>query len=135
MPLILTQNERSESPVVYDDHLGISYEYPPRYQSLIDEGERFIYYRGKLRADGTRQTPHYFGTGVIGQIKKNGELYSCEVLSYQPFNPVVPFKIAGRYLEPGANTRPPRQVGLHYRPGVRWIDQGSFDAICRNGTR
>ena len=135
MPIVLAHNDQSESDVVYDDRLGVSYEYPSRYRSLVIEGEHFVYYRGKLRADGTRQTPHYFGTGVIGPITRNGKLYTCEIQGYQPFNPVVPFKDAGHYLEPRANTLLRKLVGLHYRPGVRSIEQDAFDRICHYGMR
>ena len=43
MPLVLTQNEATESGHAYADVLGESYEYPTRYRNRIREGERFVY--------------------------------------------------------------------------------------------
>ena len=134
MPLVLAQNEKSAAGVVYSDDLGVSYEYPKRYRSLIKEGERFVYYRGKRKEDDSVHVPHYFGAGVIGEIAPSGDgLYRCAVVDYQPFDPIVPLKIDGRYLEPEANNRISSQVGLHYRTGVRPISQETYDAICKLG--
>ena len=92
MALVLTQNEKSAADVVYADQLGVSYEYPARYRSLIQPGEHFVYYRGKRRADGATQVPHYFGTGVIGEVTGEDGMYRCAIGDYQPFENVVPFK-------------------------------------------
>ena len=133
MALVLTQNEKSAADVVYADQLGVSYEYPARYRSLIQPGEHFVYYRGKRRADGATQVPHYFGTGVIGEVTGEDGMYRCAIGDYQPFENVVPFKIDGQYLEPDANGRMSKEVGLHFRTGVRRIDLKSFKAICKSG--
>ncbi|OBF21615.1 hypothetical protein A5725_13560 [Mycobacterium kubicae] len=130
MPLVLTQNEKSAATVVYNDRLGKSYEFPTQYQKLVRPGEQFVYYRGKRSASGRIQIPHYFGAGVVGAVTPAGdELLRCEVMDYRAFNEKVPFKRDGRYLEPGANGRVSREVGLHFRTGVRTIDQGTFNAI------
>ena len=52
MPLVLTQNELTESGHDYADRLGVEYEYPTRYRNLVRTGERFVYYRGRKRAAG-----------------------------------------------------------------------------------
>jgi hypothetical protein len=135
MPLVFAQNEKSAAGVVYADKLGVSYEYPARYRSLIREGERFVYYRGKRREDDSTQVPHYFGTGFIGKITQSGGLNRCAIVDFQPFDPIVPFKIGGRYLEQEANTKISKEVGLHYRQGVRKIDQEAFEAICKQGLK
>jgi len=135
MPLVLTQNEKSAAGVVYSDKLGVSYEYPSLYRSLVKEGEQFVYYCGKRREDDSTQMPHYFGTGMIGKITQSDGLYQCAIVDYEPFDPIVPFKTGDRYLEPEANTKISREVGLHYRNGVRRIDQEAFDAICGQGLK
>jgi len=130
MPLVLTQNEQSAAAVTYDDRLGTSYEFPKKYQKLVQPGESFVYYRGKRPAAGGIQVPHYFGAGVVGAVTPtdDGRL-RCKVTSYRAFGENVPLKQDGHYLEPGANGRPPKEVGLHFRTGVRTIDQIAFDAI------
>jgi hypothetical protein len=134
VPLVLAQNEKSAADIVYADDLGVSYEFPAVYRSLIKEGERFVYYRGKRKEDDSIQVPHYFGAGVIGKTTPGEDgLYRCAILHYQPFEPVVPFKIDGKYLEPDANKRPSRHVGLYYQKGVRLIDRETYDAICNLG--
>lgn len=136
MPLVLAQNEKSAADVVYADKLGVSYEFPAGYRSRIIEGERFVYYRGKRKEDDSIQLPHYFGAGVIGKTTPSGAgRYRCTIVNYQPFEPVVPFKIDGRYLEPEANKRPSRHVGLYFQRGVRPIGQDVFDAICKLGIK
>lgn len=130
MPLVLTQNEQSAAAVVYDDRLGTSYEFPTKYQKLVQPGEPFVYYRGKRSATGGTQVPHYFGAGVIGAVTPTGDgRLRCTVKNYQAFSVNVPLKRDGRYMEPGANGRPSKEVGLHFRTGVRTIDQATFDAI------
>jgi len=130
LPLVLAQNEQSAAAVTYDDRLGTSYEFPKKYQKLVRPGEPFVYYRGKRSAAGATQLPHYFGTGVIGAVTptEDGRL-RCTITNYRPFQQIVPLKKDGRYLEPGANGRPPKEVGLHFRTGVRIIDERSFRTI------
>ena len=71
MPLVLTQNEATESGHTYADVLGIVYEYPRRYASLVQTGEQFVYYRGRRRATGGTQPQVYLGTGVVGTIARS----------------------------------------------------------------
>ena len=98
-------------------------------------GEQFVYYRGKLSADGSLQVPHYFGTGVVGSITSSGKNFRCSIEAYQPFDKVVPFKSDGVYIESKANERPSREVGLHFQTGVRFIDQATFDRIVSAGIK
>jgi hypothetical protein len=44
LPLVLTQNEATESGHQYADELGVAYEYPTRYRNAIRTGEPFVYY-------------------------------------------------------------------------------------------
>jgi len=131
MPLVFTQNEVSLSEIDYADDLGKSYEYPSRYRKLIQVGERFVYYRGRRRADGSSQTPSYLGIGTVGEIREVGDRLRCTVEHYQPFKNPVPFKLGGVYREPEANER--SAVGFYFQVGVRPIDEASYDAIVVAG--
>ncbi|MCG7578808.1 hypothetical protein [Mycolicibacterium sp. OfavD-34-C] len=136
MPLVLTQNlKNAVTGYEYADELGTSYEYPTRYRSLIQPGEKFVYYRGKLNVDGSIQVPHYFGTGVVGSVAPSGNKLRCSVERYEPFDSIVPFKDARGYLEPEANERPSREVGLHFQTGVRYISDDVYNRIVAAGLR
>ncbi|QSE93908.1 DUF3883 domain-containing protein [Rhodococcus pseudokoreensis] len=131
MPLVLTQNEVNLSEHEYSDTLGAVYQFPNKYKNLIRPGVPFIYYRGRRRASGATQVPVYLGSGIIGSISQTGDRYSCTITNYQPFEIPVEFKEGRTYREPEANNR--KSVGFYFQPGVRVIDQNSFDDICRSG--
>lgn len=130
MPLVLAQNEVTESGHDYGDVLGISYEYPQRYRNLIRTGERFVYYRGRRTRTGPTQPQVYLGTGIIGPISPSrvGGLLTCLIEEYRPFPQPVPFKLGDSYLEAGASTFG-RRAGLYFRSGVRWISERDYLAI------
>jgi hypothetical protein len=131
MPLVFTQNEVSVAEIDYADVLGKVYEYPPRYRTLIQPGERFVYYRGRRRADGSSQTPSYLGCGTVGKITEIGERLRCTVVDYQEFKHPVLFKVCDIYREPDANQR--KAIGFYFQVGVRSIDQRAFDKILAAG--
>ncbi|WIM87432.1 hypothetical protein PT015_21745 [Candidatus Mycobacterium wuenschmannii] len=99
MPLVLTQNEVSVSDIDYADVLGMVYEYPSRYRTLIQPGERFVYYRGRRRANGSSQTPSYLGCGTVGEIAEFGERFRCTIEDFEEFKKPVHFKEGSRYRE------------------------------------
>lgn len=130
MPIVLTQNEITESGHDYADVLGVSYEYPKRYWSIITAGERFVYYRGRRSAAGGTQPQAYLGVGVIGGIRESsspGRLI-CHVEDYQPFVTPLAFKVDGAYLESGAEAYGSHS-GLYFRSGVRRIRDDEFANI------
>jgi hypothetical protein len=131
LPLVLTQNDVSVAEIDYADVLGKVYEYPSRYRKLIQPGERFVYYRGRRRADGSSQTPTYLGCGTIGKITEIGDRFRCTVENYQEFKHPVLFRVGDSYREPEANQR--RAVGFYFQVGVRPIDQRAFDKILAAG--
>lgn len=110
-PIILTQAEVTEGQR-YDDWMdaeGERYHYPNGYKNRIVTGKRFLYYRGVRRKGGSRGTPEYFGTGVIGKIyrddsipdnapKKNWKWF-CEIEDYRSFPNAVPAKPDGKSIE------------------------------------
>jgi hypothetical protein len=130
MALVFASNEASESGLEYDDRTGVSYEFPEsRYRKVVQPGERFVYYRGRRRSDGTRQPQVYFGTGVVGEVAPSvraGRLV-CEVLDFHEFVEPVPFRrIDGSYLEPGG------QRPGYFQPGVRTIPEAVIEDILRS---
>lgn len=133
MPIVLTQNEATESGHTYADVLGRHYEYPLRYRNLIRPGERFVYYRGRRTRSGGTRPQVYLGSGVIGPTRPSGleGRLVCDIEDYVPFPSSVPFKDAGGYLEPGAMSY--AKVGLFFRTGVRAIDEASFLRILQLG--
>jgi len=130
MPLVLAQNESTESGHSYADELGVEYEYPTMYRSRIRTGERFIYYRGRRRADGSLQPQVYLGAGVVGSISSStsqGRLV-CEIKDFRAFDPPIGFKDGDEYLEPLGKV-PPSKAGLYFRQGVRVISEATFTRI------
>ncbi|WP_285599627.1 DUF3883 domain-containing protein [Kineosporia sp. NBRC 101731] len=128
MPLILAQNEVSLSGHAYGDRTGISYEYPPRYRSVIQPGERFIYYMGRRRLTGSNAPQAYFGSGLIGRVQTSSsdpQLLECEILDYRPFAEHLYFKKTdGSYRESRA-----AEQGGYFRNGVRIVSEATFDEI------
>lgn len=133
MPLVFAHNEVNLSDGSYADILGERYEYPRSYRNLIQPGERFVYYRGGRRRKGTRQTPVYLGTGIVGKVTQvNNTLFRCTIENFAPFKQPVPFKnVDGKYFEPEANNR--KAVGFYFQTGVRQIDENAYQAIVKAG--
>jgi hypothetical protein len=120
MPFVLVQNDYS----VYGDVEGEVYEYPTMYSPV--PGERFVYYRGRESGG-----PHYFGTGVLGDVDKSSTpgLLEIEILDYQAFSTPVGFKYTnGEYVEDVVHSN-------HWRRAVRPISQKVFDSIIWNAER
>jgi hypothetical protein len=136
VPLVLTQNEVTESGHEYDDVLGRRYEYPRRYEALIRPGERFVYYRGRRRADGGTRPQAYLGVGLIGMVRESPRRgrFICEIDQYTPFPIPVFFRPEGEYLEPGAKAYGSR-AGLSFRTGVRPVDDHVLSAIVGQAER
>src|ERR1700679_563590 len=95
MPLVLSENEVTESGITYADKTGISYEFPKMYLRIIQPGQSFVYYRGRRKKSG-RQPQIYFGSGIIGEVTRANSVshrLNCEILNFRPFKTHVPFKI------------------------------------------
>jgi Protein NO VEIN, C-terminal len=128
--VIITENDESQ----WDDRTGVSYNYPSRYSRILTPGTRVIYYKGKLREKRFEdlrlsKEPHYFGVAIIGDnyLDENAskkEFY-CDILTYQPFDLAIPFKVNGDYLE----SIPESKKSNYWRDGVREITKESFDKI------
>lgn len=128
--VIIAENDESQ----WDDKTGISYNYPSKYSRILTPGTKVIYYKGKLkdkRFEDVRLSnePHYFGVGIIGDnyLDRNASKkeYYCDILTYQPFDLAVPFKINGDYLEP----IPKSKKSNYWRDGVREVTKKTFDKI------
>ena len=128
--VIITENDESQ----WDDKTGISYNYPSKYSRILSPGTKVIYYKGKLkdkRFEDVRlsKDPHYFGVAIIGDnyLDKSAskkEFY-CDILTYQPFDKTVSFKMNGDYLEP----IPESKKTNYWRDGVREVTKNTFDKI------
>jgi hypothetical protein len=134
MPLVLTQNEATQSGHSYADQLGVEYEYPTMYRNLIRTGRAFVYYRGRQRAGGGRQPQVYLGVGVIGDIRPspNSGRLICTVEDVELFGSPVPFKLDGEHLEPLGGISP-SVAGRYFQRGVREIDDETFRRILAVG--
>lgn len=131
MPLVLTQNEVTESGHDYADVLGTTYEFPSRYLGLVEEGEAFVYYRGRRKKGKGNYVPAYLGKGTIGRVQESstpGRL-TCRIEDYVAFAEPVAFRRDDKYLEGSAPPRG-RLTGLYFRPGVRRIDELTYRRIC-----
>jgi hypothetical protein len=119
MALIFAESEVTAAGIRYADRTSISYQYPIRYRRLIQPGERFVYYKGRRRHDGSRAPQVYFGTEVVGTFGPDPatpDRVICEILDYRAFLKPVPFKDAsGKYFETSADRRG------YFQPGVRTI--------------
>jgi len=132
-PIVLVENERTTSGNYdhWDDLTGERYEFPNQYKNKFFPGRRFIYYKGSLRADGTKKTPEYFGCGIIGSItpspdNENTETkanwkWTCDIEQYKTFAKPVPFKIEEQYFEDIADN----QWGV----AVREISEETYHSI------
>jgi putative restriction endonuclease len=127
--IVITENDESQ----WDDQTGVKYHYPPKYKGKIKEGTIVVYYKGRIK-DVAFQTkrlsnePHYFGTGVIGNIEQESgtKNYFATILDFKLFNEAVGFKEISRYLELKANDF----KGNYFRGnGVRDLTKEEYDNI------
>jgi hypothetical protein len=132
MPIVLASNEANANDRFnWRDITGVQYHYPNGYRNIIHPGERFIYYRGIRRANGRRGLAEYFGCGTIGGIRRDASIpdtvpktrwaWYCTILDYLPFNPPVPAKMDGEFLEKISSNA--------WRNGVRTIDDVTYQRI------
>jgi hypothetical protein len=128
--VIITENDESQ----WDDKTGVSYNYPSKYNRILSPGTKVIYYKGKLKDKKFEDirlsnNPHYFGVAIIGDnyLDKNASKkeYYCDILTFQPFDEPVPFKINGAYLE----SIPESKKSNYWRDGVREVTKETFDKI------
>ena len=128
--VIITENDVSQ----WDDKTGVSYNYPAKYNGILSPGTKVIYYKGLLKDKQFEEIrlsndPHYFGVAVIGDNyldkKATKKEYYCDILTFEPFDEAVPFKINGAYLEP----IPESKKSNYWRDGVREVTKDTFDKI------
>ncbi len=132
--LVITENDESD----WEDKTGIEYHYPSKYKGKIEEGINVIYYKGRIK-DFKYQSlrlsndPHYFGTGIIGEIRKQSGAnnFFAEIKNFTMFNEAVSFKDGDLYLEEKANEwKRLIPKGNYFRGNaVREISKDEFDKI------
>ena len=68
--LVLVQNEATKGGDYdfWEDNTGEQYHYPNTYKNKVLTGSNFIYYKSRLRKDGSYGEAGYFGFGTIGEI-------------------------------------------------------------------
>lgn len=130
MPLVLTQNVETADGHAYEDRLGIQYEFPRRYLGPMNEGERFVYYRGRRGVPAGEEPNAYLGAGVIGPVRSGrDDRFIADIVSFTPFPAPVPFKLDGEYLE-DVPDRGGSATGVYFRgTSVREISEAVFDRI------
>ncbi len=127
---IIVENDESK----WADVTGSVYQYPNSYKSILSNGCKIVYYKGRMRNPEFRLIrlsvePHYFGIGIVGDSiedpeSSKGDRY-CEILQYQEFEKPVSIKIDGAYLE----EIPDAKKSNHWRYGVREISKATYDNI------
>ncbi|KYJ97042.1 DUF3883 domain-containing protein [Microbacterium sp. CH1] len=124
MPIVLYTGEGpSRAGYVYDDRTGVSYEFPDRYLSMIQPGERFIYHR----------PGHYSGAGLIGPIRlsENASNSVCEILDYKQFDVQVPLRGPDdHYYEADPESG---RFGVFWSQGVRRVSESAYERMIAAG--
>lgn len=124
MPIVLYTGEGpSRSGYTYDDRTGVSYEFPDRYLSMIQPGERFIYHR----------PGHYSGAGLIGPVapSENASNSVCEILDYHPFDVDVPLRGPDdHYYEADPEAG---RFGVFWSQGVRRVSERAYERMIAAG--
>lgn len=133
MALVLVQNERTEGGDYdhWEEVKGKLYRFPDQYKNRMRNHDRFIYYKGSRRADGTTATPEYFGVGRLGEVWRDERVpedrhkqtwrWFYRIEDYREFPEPVPLKIDGEYIEDIPQN--------HWQVAVREISEDTFDRI------
>jgi hypothetical protein len=102
---------------------------------MIQPGERFAYYRGVHRKDGTRGDMEYFGIGLIGDVWLDPDTedetaarrnWYCAIEDYIPFAEPVLAKQNDYSIETVKHEK------NHWRRAVRQLPEVQFDEIVTN---
>jgi len=132
MPLVLTENDATESGISYSDLTGSIYQFPKMYRRIVRPGLPFVYYKGRKAKAGGRVPQIYFGSGVTGEITEDvsaPDRLLCKIEHFKPFRKPLFFKRPdGSYFETGAVRRG------YFQRGVRQISQDEFDSILSSAT-
>lgn len=133
MYTVITENDESQ----WSDDEGALYHFPKRYLKHLSPGTNVIYYKGKLRNKKFSElrltdSPHYFGTAVIGRIypdlnSSKNDLFAT-IESFKKFtNPVLAKHMEGYY-----ETIPESRKNNYWRDGVRPINKEIHHSIVSN---
>jgi hypothetical protein len=137
MLVLVTNDTVKDSQWGWEDELGVRYHFPNRYRNMILPGRRFIYYRGVLKADGSRrETPEYFGCGMIGEVIRDDRIaadqpktewqWFAQVEDFQLYRVPVPWRdTEGKLYEEIAKNL--------FQLGVRKLSRETYERIQRLG--
>lgn len=132
--LVITENDESD----WDDKTGLEYHYPSKYKGKIQKGVVVIYYKGRIKDQKYQSMrlsnePHYFGTGVIGEIRgeRGTNNHFARIEEFKMFNEAISFKEGNMYLEQKANEWKMSNPQANYFRGnaVREITKEEFANI------
>lgn len=130
MYAIITENDNSK----WKDSTGVYYHFPSRYAQLLAKGTQVIYYKGSLKYKSYRKkrlhdSPHYFGYGVIGTLRKDKNSHKNDwyddMEEFLEFSNPVLAKENDNFLE----IIPENRKTNYWRDGVRKISKDVFELI------
>lgn len=137
--LVITEMDESN----WLDKTGIEYHYPSKYKGKIQKGISVVYYKGRIQ-DSKYQSkrlsnePHYFGTGVIDEIRQQPGTnnFFAKIKDYNMFNEAISFKEGEVYLENKANEYKAANPKANYFRGnaVRELSKEEYDNIISRAT-
>ena len=131
-PAIITENDIS----TWKSQVGVCYNFPKRYLSILQPGTQVIYYNGVLKNKkfaSLRQTkePHYFGCATIGRVEPDlnnpKNHFFCEIENYREFDNPVLSRFEGSFLE----LIPADKINNYWRSGTRQIDFDTYKKILQ----
>jgi len=137
--LVITENDESD----WEDQTGVLYHYPSKYKGKIVQGTTVVYYKGRIKnikfhSKRLSDEPHYFGTGVIGEISQQSGTnnFFAKINDFRLFNEAIPFKDDNFYLEHKANEWKTINPKANYFRGnaVRDLSEEEFDKITYKAT-
>ena len=129
MYIILSQKIDTESTYCGDE-LYKTYHYPSRYRNQIHTGDIFVYYQGN-RYDKTQR--YYFGSGVIGTIRREQDEYYAELIEARRFQSIVPIYLPdGGYVEQLGFETVRKSINPPWQSSVRPLSEEAYKYILRH---
>lgn len=133
MIIILSQKIDTESSYKGDEVFKV-YHYPGRYRNQIHTGDVFVYYQGN-RYDKSQR--YYFGTGLIGDIKKEDkDNYYAELLNVVRFKETIPIYLPdGGYIEQLGYETVRNSINPPWQSSIRPMSQEAYNYLMERSGR
>lgn len=125
MPLVLSQNEATESKIKYVDKKGVSYQFRECIEESYGRASlSFTTAAARKPSGGSRKSISVGASLETSSILVHQSLLFCEILNFVEFAEPVPFKTgATNYLERNGTRRG------YFQQGVRTISDEEFASI------